>query len=152
MDIKTVSTLVSEADKAVLVLEQYIEPQIKIKKDTILKDVCDYIFKTLSDANWIFKGASYFSSISLNNTGVLYVGNSSALPSMKPVAKITKDGVKLIYNMNEDEALILIHNWDRFKPELHKSITQSVENKQKEINQRINHLAYIQQQYDEFYV
>jgi len=150
MNIREVSTLVSEAEKAVSTLESYQSLQIQDKGNTILEKVCNYIYDALTDANWIFKGANYFSSISLNSCGMLYVGNSSALSSMKPVAQIKKDRIRMIYPMNDDEMLTLIHNWERFEPELYKAIYKSVEDKQKEINKRISHLAYMQQQCSEF--
>ena len=152
MNVKEVAFLVSEAERAVLTLEVYQNVQIQEKGNTILEKVCNYIYDTLSDAQWIFRGACYFSSISLNTCGMLYVGNSSALSSMKPVAQIRKDGIRIVHPMNDDELMVLIRNWEKFKSEMHKSVLKSVEEKQKDINQRISRLAYVQQQCEEFSV
>lgn len=144
---ETVSAL-KKAEQALKTLKEFEKTQYKVKGETMLDQIVNYIADVLHDSNYTCGCKYYDLALSkMRDRFIFYIYGGH------PVFSIGFDGTTVDHRQLDDEMMLtLIRYWDGFKKELHANIKTCLEERTKTINEELAHIAYVNEQLSKWHV
>lgn len=146
---------IRQAEEALKVLNDFSDSQYQAKGKTMMEQIIDYISNVLSNADYMCDGCMHYhlALSRMRNYFVFYIKDKSAIYSEHPIFSITTNGkIKQIDNLSEWMMLTLVKEWEGFKKELDFSIKTTMRMRTKNINDKLAHIGYVNEQLSKWHV
>lgn len=147
------ATAIRQAEDALKTLKDFSEIQYKVKGNTMMEQITNYVFTALSNAKYLCSSFKY-RRLALSDAVEYFVfyiyDNTSA---GYPAFIVRKNGtVRKICDFNEWMMLNIVQDWDGFKKELDSAIKNAMADRIKNINSKLSSIGYVNEQLDKWHI